>query len=170
MFQRLLASFAIAAIVIAGCTAAGPTPEPVGGAASTAPGVTVGTLQAPSFGTVLTGSNGKALYTYAGDSATESTCTGACAAAWPPLETTSQPTAGTGLIGQLGTVTRSDGTTQVTYAGKPLYYWQGDTKPGDVTGNGIDGFSVATVAAAGQVPNASAPAQPAPPISGQYGY
>lgn len=170
MFNRVLASLAIAVIAVAACTAAGASPDPIGGGASTAPGVIVGTLQAPGFGTVLTGSNGMALYTHTGDSATVSTCASGCAAAWPPLETTSQPTAGAGLTGRLGTLSRADGTTQVTYAGKPLYYWQGDTKAGDVTGNGIDGFSVATVAAAGKAPNASAPAQPAPALSGQYGY
>jgi predicted lipoprotein with Yx(FWY)xxD motif len=169
MFNRVLASFAIAVIAVAGCTAAA-SPDPIGGGASSPPGVIVGTLRAPSFGTVLTGSNGMALYTHAGDSATVSTCTSGCAAAWPPLETTSQPTAGAGLTGRLGTLSRADGTTQVTYAGMPLYYWQGDTKAGDVTGNGIDGFCVATVAAAGKAPNASAPAQPAPALSGQYGY
>ena len=53
--------------------------------------------------------------------------------------------AGTGVTGPLGTLTRPDGTTQVTYRGMPLYYWQGDTKSGDVTGNGVEGFAVATV-------------------------
>jgi predicted lipoprotein with Yx(FWY)xxD motif len=47
-------------------------------------------------------------------------------------------------MGTVGTFTRTDdGTTQVTYKGLPLYFWKGDTKPGDVTGQGIGGFSVA---------------------------
>ena len=87
---------------------------------------------------VLTGPTGMTLYTHAGDSATSSTCTGACATAWPPLTATGQPMAGTGLTGKLGTLTRADGTTQVTYAGLPLYYWQGDKKAGDVTGDGVE--------------------------------
>jgi len=82
------------------------------------------------------------LYTHAGDTATSSTCIGGCAATWPPLETNGQPTARAGVTGQLSTLTRPDGTTQVTYRGLPLYYWQGDTKAGDVTGNGVEGFSV----------------------------
>ena len=118
---------------------------------------------------VLTGPNGLTLYTHAGDSATTSTCTGGCATAWPPLETTGQPTAGAGVTGQLGTLTRTDGTTQVTYGGLPLYGWQGDTKPGDVTGDGVDGFSVATVGGTGSMPHPSA-AAPAPSSPGTYGY
>ena len=109
------------------------------------------------------------LYTHAGDSATSSTCTGECATAWPPLTATGQPTAGTGVTGKLGTLTRADGTTQVTYAGLPLYYWQGDAKAGDVTGNGVEGFAVATVGGAGSLPQAS-PAAPAPSSGGKYGY
>ena len=72
--------------------------------------------------------NGMTLYTHAGDSATSSTCTGQCATAWPPLATTGQPSAGAGVTGQLGTLTRSDGTTEVTYGGLPLYYWQGERR------------------------------------------
>jgi hypothetical protein len=58
---------------------------------------------------------------------------------------------------------------QVTYAGLPLYYWQGDTKAGDVTGNGINGFSVATVSGTAPAPSASG-AAPAASSSGKYGY
>ncbi len=77
--------------------------------------------------------------------------------------------AGTGVTGQLGTLTRPDGTTQVTYQGMPLYYWQGDAKAGDVTGNGVEGFAVATVGGADPAPSAS-PAAPAPTSNGIYGY
>ena len=141
----------------------------IGGGASSAPGVIVGAASTPSFGTILTGPNGMTLYTHAGDTATTSSCTGSCATAWPPLETDGQPTAQADLTGQLGTLTRPDGTTQVTYRGLPLYYWQGDTKAGDVTGNGVEGFSVATVAGSGSVPDGSS-AAPAPGSAGNYGY
>ena len=72
-------------------------------------------------------------------------------------------------LGQLGTLTRGDGTTQVTYAGMPLYYWQGDAKAGDVTGDGVAGFAVATVGGVGSGSNPS-PAAPAPSTSGKYSY
>ena len=121
-----------------------------------------------SVGTFLTGPNGKTLYTHAGDSMNTSTCSGSCLTAWPPLTLASgqHPTAGTGVTGQLGTFSRSDGSLWVTYNGLPLYYWQGDTKAGDVTGQGISGFSVALVA--GSSGAAATPAASA--SSGARGY
>ena len=156
---RVLALLATAVLVVAGCTSSGAGSTPNGGGASSAAGPIVAAASSPTFGMVLTGPNGMTLYTHAGDSATASTCTGGCATAWPPLATTGQPTAGAGVTGQLGTLTRGDGTTQVTYGGMPLYYWQGDKKAGDVTGDGVDGFAVATVGGAGTQPIAS-PAAP----------
>ena len=78
-------------------------------------------------------------------------------AAWPPLTvaTAQQAAAAPGVTGQLATFVRPEGTIQVTYNGQPLYYWQGDTKPGDVTGQGKAGFSVAM--ASGLVPTSGAP-------------
>lgn len=166
---RVLTLLASAMLVVAACTSSGAASTPVGGAASSAAGPIVSTASSPTLGMVLTGPNGLTLYTHAGDSATASTCTGGCATAWPPLQTTSQPTAGAGVTGQLGTLTRGDGTTQVTYAGMPLYYWQGDAKAGDVTGDGVAGFAVATVGGVGSGSNPS-PAAPAPSTSGKYSY
>jgi predicted lipoprotein with Yx(FWY)xxD motif len=142
-------------LFVAACSSSGASPAPSSGGASGAAGVTVGTGSSASLGTYLTGPSGMALYTHAGDSATSSTCSGGCATAWPPLATSGLPTAGTGVTGQLSTLTRADGMRQVTYGGLPLYYWQGDTKAGDVTGNGKNGFSVATVGGAGSMPSAS---------------
>jgi len=98
-----------------------------------------------SLGAVLVGPNGHTLYTHGGDTATSSACTGGCATAWPPLTVTAgaTATAGKGVTGKLGTLARPDGTTQVTYDGMPLYGWQNDTKPGDVTGQGVGGFMIA---------------------------
>ena len=154
--SRVLGLVAASILVVAGCTSGAASPTPIGGAASSAPGVIVSAASSPGFGMVLTGPNGLTLYTHAGDSATSSTCTGACLTAWPPLAANGQPMAGAGVTGQLGTLTRADGTTQVTYAGLPLYYWEGDKKPGDVTGNGVEGFAVATVGGAPATPNPSA--------------
>jgi predicted lipoprotein with Yx(FWY)xxD motif len=134
--SRFVALLVTAVLVVAACSSAAAYPAPVGGGPSSAAGaagVTVGSASSADFGTVLTGPNGMTLYTFAGDTATSSTCTGSCAASWPPLATTGQPTAGAGVTGKLGTVSRADGTTQVTYDGHPLYYWEGDTKAGDVT-------------------------------------
>ena len=167
--SRVLGLVAASILVVAGCTSGAASSTPIGGAASSAPGVIVSAASSPGFGMVLTGPNGMTLYTHAGDTATSSTCSGACATAWPPLATTGQPMAGAGVSGQLGTLTRPDGSTQVSFAGHPLYYWQGDTKAGDVTGNGVEGFSVATAGAAAPAPAASV-AAPAPSAPVKYGY
>ena len=99
-----------------------------------------------SLGFVLEVGNGKMLYVHAGDSATASTCLDACASAWPPLFIAAGTTivAPPGAKGAFGSITRPDGSLQVTYRGKPLYFWQNDVNPGDITGQGINGFTVAT--------------------------
>ena len=166
---RVVSLLALAVLAVAACTSYGANPSTNGGGTSSDAGVIVGSASSPSFGMVLTGPNGMTLYTHAGDTATSSSCTGGCATTWPPLETNGQPMARAGVTGQLGTLTRPDGATQVTYRGLPLYYWQGDTKAGDATGDGVEGFSVATVSGSGAVPNASL-AAPAPGSVGNYGY
>jgi predicted lipoprotein with Yx(FWY)xxD motif len=84
-------------------------------------------LAASHYGNVLFDSNRRALYLFAADSGPTSTCYGACAKAWPPLLTQGTPTAGAGLTPSLlGVTRRTDGSTQVTYAGHPLYYFSGD--------------------------------------------
>jgi predicted lipoprotein with Yx(FWY)xxD motif len=94
-----------------------------------------------SAGTYLTGAGGRALYLWVADSKGMSSCSGACAKAWPPLTTKGKPV-GTGSVksSQLGTIKRSDGTEQVTYDGHPLYYFEGDPKAGTTTGQGSDAF------------------------------
>ena len=166
---RVLSLLALAVLAVAACTSYAASPTTNGAGASSDAGVIVEFASSPTFGMVLTGPNGMTLYTHAGDTATSSSCTGSCATTWPPLETKGQPTAQPGITGELGTLTRPDGGTQVTYRGLPLYYWQGDTKAGDATGNGVEGFSIATVSGSGAVPNAS-PAAPAPSSGGKYGY
>ena len=77
------------------------------------------------------------VYSLSSDSASSSTCTGACAATWPPLLTGGTPGLLNGLkASSLGTVTRSDGTVQVTYRGKPLYLYSGETIGKNTTGPG----------------------------------
>jgi len=153
---RAIAALVVtASLVVAACTSSGAAPAQSGGSAGGAGGVVIGTASSANLGTFLTGPNGMTLYTHAGDGPTSSTCTGGCATAWPPLTTSGQPTAGAGVTGPLGTLTRADGATQVTYDGLPLYYWQGDAKPGDVTGDGVNSFSVAKVGGTAPVPSAS---------------
>lgn len=110
------------------------------GSSVSAKGAPVGTAKGPT-GTYLTGSSGRALYLWVADSNGQSNCSGACAQAWPPLLTSTTPSASGGVsAADLGTITRSDGTKQVTYKGHPLYYFAGDTGPGTTQGQGSDGF------------------------------
>ena len=94
-----------------------------------------------SLGTFLVDGNGRALYLWDADHGSKSTCSGACAQAWPPLTTTATPKAsGAVKASLLGTTKRTDGTSEVTYAGHPLYYFAGDAQPGQTTGQGSNGF------------------------------
>jgi predicted lipoprotein with Yx(FWY)xxD motif len=80
------------------------------------------------------------LYMYDPDAGGTPTCYDACATAWPPLVTSGAPTAaGQAEANLLTTAARTDGTTQVVYNKWPLYFWQKDTKPGDVTGQAVGG-------------------------------
>jgi predicted lipoprotein with Yx(FWY)xxD motif len=86
---------------------------------------------------VLTNSSGRTLYWFAPDTPSRSACYGECAAYWPPV--IGSPTAGPGVtLSKLGTIRRTDGTLQVTYAGHPLYTYIGDTAPGQASGNDIN--------------------------------
>ena len=94
-----------------------------------------------SLGKILVDSSGKTLYLFQADTGTKSTCSGACATAWPPLRVSGKPTAGSGVkASSLGTTPRSDGQPQVTYNGHPLYGYQGDSGAGDTNGQNINGF------------------------------
>ncbi|MGQ4516078.1 COG4315 family predicted lipoprotein [Streptomyces sp. DW26H14] len=93
------------------------------------------------LGTHLVDGSGKTLYLFVKDKAGASRCTGDCAAAWPPVTAKAAPRAGSGVTAaKLTLVKRSDGTTQVAYAGHPLYYFAGDSAAGDTKGQGVDGF------------------------------
>jgi predicted lipoprotein with Yx(FWY)xxD motif len=89
-------------------------------------------------GKYLVDANGFTLYVFTKDSTGNSTCYGKCEAAWPPLLTVGAPTAGDGANATLlGTLTRKDGSVQVTFQGLPLYYFAGDQKAGDTKGQGV---------------------------------
>jgi predicted lipoprotein with Yx(FWY)xxD motif len=139
-----------AAVVVAACSsggtssAAAPAAPTTGGSSSSAsasPGGTVITTAKSTAGTVLASGTGRAIYLWAKDTGTMSNCNGACASAWPPVTTTANATAaGSAKASDIGTITRSDGTKQVTYDGHPLYYFSGDSGPGTANGQGSDAF------------------------------
>lgn len=110
-----------------------PTPTPTASAAPVVLAQSVGTV-----GTVLVAaSNSHTVYTFDSDSPGASKCNGGCATTWPPLTIASgaTPTGGPGVTGQLGTITRADGSVQVTYKGLPLYFFHSDSNPGDTKGS-----------------------------------
>jgi predicted lipoprotein with Yx(FWY)xxD motif len=110
-------------------------------AAASGSGATVITTASSSGNTFLTNGSGRAIYLWTKDTGSTSACTGACAGAWPPVTTTgTATTSGGAKSSDLGTITRSDGSKQVTYDGHPLYYFSGDSGPGTATGQGSDGF------------------------------
>lgn len=94
-----------------------------------------------AIGKFLVDQNGMTLYIFTKDTTGVSNCAGSCAQNWPPLTAASaaMPTAGSGVAGTLGLITRADGTMQVTYNGMPLYYYAGDKAAGDTNGQGIGG-------------------------------
>lgn len=93
------------------------------------------------LGPFLVGADGMTLYIFTNDTPGLSNCYDQCATNWPPLlvEDGEAPTQGAGVSGELGVITRTDGTRQVTYNGWPLYYWVNDAAPGDTTGHEVGG-------------------------------
>jgi predicted lipoprotein with Yx(FWY)xxD motif len=111
-------------------------------AASSAGAGTAITTEHTKLGTVLAaGPKHLTVYLFAADKGSTSSCSGECAQVWPPVTTTSTPKAeGEAVAGDLGTITRPEGTKQVTYKGHPLYWYVSDTQAGDTTGQGVNGF------------------------------
>jgi predicted lipoprotein with Yx(FWY)xxD motif len=90
-----------------------------------------------SHGKVLVGPAGRTLYDLTADGKNVSNCHSLCKAAWPPLMTTGKPRAGAGVTAaKLGQTS----SHQVTYAGRPLYYYAGDSKPGQASGENVHSF------------------------------
>ena len=93
------------------------------------------------IGTFLVNGHGRTLYLFQKDKTKRSTCSGACATDWPPLLSSGKARAsGSVRKALLCTAKRSDGTTQVTYKGHPLYTYAGDQKAGDTNGQGVSAY------------------------------
>ena len=143
------AALAALALVAAACSAGGGSSSGGGlygagpASSSAPPAATVVELRGSMLGQILVDGQGRTLYLFEADQAGRSSCSGACASAWPPYLSNGAPKAGDGVAaGLLGTTTRADdsGGTQVTYHGHPLYYYVGDSEPGDTAGQGLDQF------------------------------
>lgn len=110
--------------------------------ASTTTAVALVSTKHVKLGTVLaTGPKMRTVYLFEGDKGAVSACTGECAQVWPPVTTTGNPKArGSAVAANLGVITRSDGTMQVTYKGHPLYLYAKDMDTSDSYGQGIKSF------------------------------
>ena len=137
-------TIAAAVVLLAGCAprGGGTSTEATASESADAGGgaVTVASAETDA-GTSLVGPDGLTLYIFTSDTDGTSTCADDCAATWPPFEVDAGATleAGDGVSGELGTIERDDGTTQVTYEGMPLYFYASDSAPGDATGEGVGG-------------------------------
>lgn len=121
MIRKLtLSFFATAFVLAAGCAS------------------TMSSSPAKPAGGVLVGANGMTLYTFDKDTAGtgKSVCNGPCAQNWPPLAAK----AGDASSGDWAVIARDDGSKQWAYKGKPVYFWAKDQKPGDRTGDGVNGI------------------------------
>lgn len=143
-----LIALAGAALALAAC---GSSTSP---STTSSPATKVSSSSSP-YGTILVTSTGRTLYAYSADTATTSRCNGACAQTWNPLVTIGPPVvAASADRGFLATLTRNDGTTQVVYAGHPLYTYSGDLMAHQINGQGVGGaWHVVTVT--GQIVSSS---------------
>jgi len=171
------AGFAAAALIVGGCGSSGGAGGSGGTAGSNpthsaaAPAPAGNALKAAKIGgaMVLTNAKGFTLYWFVPDTSTTSKCNGSCATFWPPVK--GPASAGTGVKGTLGTITRSDGSVQATFDGHPLYTFSGDSAPGQATGNGVNAsggvWHEVTVSGTAPAPN---PSSTKSSSSGGYGY
>jgi predicted lipoprotein with Yx(FWY)xxD motif len=142
--KKLIAGGAVVvALIISGCGGGNGS----GSSAPKTPAAT-GTGGAPlhvttdrKLGKIIVDAKGRTLYDFVIDKGTTSVCYGACASLWPPYLTTAKPVAGSGVSAALiGTTKRKDGSTEVTYAGHPLYYYAPDRTRGQITGQALNQF------------------------------
>jgi len=152
-FVAVVAVAAMAALALAACSssskpAASPSTNPtttIGQTPTTpaATGPTTVKLASSELGQILVDSKGMTLYVDEKDKPGAPNCTGACLTVWPPAAAPASPTFGAGLDAtKFSTVTASDGTKQLAVDGFPLYTWTNDKKPGDTTGQDVNGFYV----------------------------
>jgi predicted lipoprotein with Yx(FWY)xxD motif len=167
-------------MVAAACGSGGATPATSttvapGSSGPSATPATVTVASVGSLGPALVNASGRTLYRFTQDSIGSSACTGTCASVWTPLTVpagTTHVVAGTGVdTADLGTITRADGSHQVTYKGMPLYTYTGDTRAGVASGQGIGGtWFVVTTSSRPAATGTSSPPTTTAKSSGGYGY
>jgi predicted lipoprotein with Yx(FWY)xxD motif len=144
MRKVLFSAALVAALTLVAAACGGGGEEPSGTVATAAPtttaaqqeGATTVAVASSGLGDILVDAEGRTLYAFTKDKGDQSACSGQCADNWPALIGTA--TAGTGVQASLlSTAMQANGDSQVTYSGRPLYYFAGDAKPGDTNGQGV---------------------------------
>jgi predicted lipoprotein with Yx(FWY)xxD motif len=158
----VLTASLVALVAVAGCGGGSSSTSTSTAGATGGGAATIDVAKNAQLGQILTDSKGETVYVFAKDTNGKSACSGSCAGVWPPVTTSGSPKAGKGVVAsKLGTTKRSDGSTQVTYAGHPLYTYTSDTSPGATTGNGVNSFGALWYAVRSNGSNA--------PVSGSTG-
>ena len=157
---RLAAAAALVVAAAGGCSSGnvgwryGAAPSRAPAAPAVQPGGAMLALRHTTLGTIVTTGQGVTVYAFEADRGSTSACTGACAAAWPPVTAGgARITVAGGAVGALaGQTTRPGGARQLTYAGHPLYTYAGDAGPGATNGQGSRAFGARwdVLTAAGQ--------------------
>jgi predicted lipoprotein with Yx(FWY)xxD motif len=134
----LLAALLASAATASGCTNIGTAPSSAESTTTAPPHATLSTAPSP-LGTILVTGTGRTLYDFSRDTSGASACTDVlCTILWPPLTVTGHPSVSGGAQDALvGVIQRPDGTSQVTYAGHPLYTYKEDLSPGMITGQAV---------------------------------
>ena len=145
--SRLAVALSAAGLLAAACggssggnsasVSTNPTATQNAGSGNGGQAVTLSAHKGPA-GTYLTTSTGMSVYVFAKDTGSTSNCSGSCIVYWPPVTGSSAQTSGAANSAMTATIKRSDGKTQITYGGHPLYTYVGDKKAGDTTGQGQD--------------------------------
>jgi predicted lipoprotein with Yx(FWY)xxD motif len=138
LWMRLALPAAAAAVaLVVGCGSSGTSSGGSSGGSSGHVGSAAGSMKTTKIGgvTVLTNAKGFTVYSFAPDTSTKSNCNGTCAQNWPPVK---GPATASGVKGTFDTIKRSNGATQATFDGHPLYTFVGDTPPGQAKGNGLN--------------------------------
>jgi predicted lipoprotein with Yx(FWY)xxD motif len=172
-FAGIIAGGALALAACGGSSSGGQAGVNAGAGGSSSGAAATVMTQSGANGTYLTDAAGRTLYMFGKDSNGKSACTGSCAGEWPPYTTSGSPQAsGSAKSAQLSASTRSDGSTQVTYAGHPLYYFAEDQAAGDMKGQGLNSFGGhwTAVTPAGTAFGASSGGSTSTPTSGGYSY
>ena len=160
------ALFAGGALLVAACGGSAQTTAQTTAKPASPSGALKISVKSGAGGTYLTDSSGRSLYLWVADSGGKSSCSGACAQAWPPLITRGKPKArGGAKQSMLSTSRRANGKRQVLYNGHPVYRYAFDSAPGDTNGEGLNAFGARwfAVAPSGRaMTSGSAPASPNP--------